>query len=84
MNTYLLTSPLLGLIWGILLFVLCFIFIHIARLVKFGWQYGKKNQDSQPQNEQSEKNDKEKTAPTQTQGPVYYIVERKKPRNNIR
>jgi len=74
MNT-LLASSIIGVVWLALLFVLCFICVHVLRLAKLGQQYRKAE-------------NKEKTTPTPLQEiksppatasePIYYIVERKK------
>ena len=57
------------------LFLLCFALVHLARLVRFGWNAQKKPKAQPPQIEPKKEPPPEKaTAPE----PVYYIVERKK------
>ena len=70
----LLSSPVKGIIWLTLLFLLCFAFVHIARLVAFGQKYRKQPPPSEPQKPPPP----EKKAPPQAEEPIYYIVERKK------
>jgi hypothetical protein len=55
----------------LILFGVCFLLIHIVKLIKIGWLAQKKNS--------SEQKEEEKTpAPSSAQEPVYYIVERKR------
>ncbi len=81
MNTQIISNlltvtPLLGIVWLTLLFIVCFLGVHIARLVKFGWLYQKQPTQEKPKPpEQSEKKAPEKTPSAE---PVYYIVERKR------
>lgn len=85
--TLLTSSVGLGILWLVLLFVLCLIAVHVARLVKLGWAYSTTPQ--KPSSETQEKSVKEeKTAPAEpqkpsqpAQEPIYYIVERKKKRS---
>lgn len=74
MNAYLLIStPIKGFLWCILLFLLCLAGVHIARLAQLGWA-------SQKQKKEPVKTPPppEKKAPTEKpQEPIYYIVERK-------
>ena len=58
----------------VVLFLLCFALVHLARLVRFGWNAQKKPKTQPPPQPQKE------TPPEkpQAQEPVYYIVERKK------
>ncbi len=78
MNTLLLSS-VFGIFWLILLFLLCFVGVHVLRLARMGQAYRKEQrqpptpsqspqptQEPPPKKEESEKE------------PVYYIVERKK------
>lgn len=73
-------SPALGIVWSALLFLFCFLLVHIARLVQFGWKY--KNADKPaPKNEGPPKPPQaEKKAPAEEkpQEPIYYIVEKKR------
>ncbi len=80
----------LGILWLVLLFVLCLVAVHVARLAKLGWTYSKivapqKTSKTEPQGKSVKE---EKTAPTEPQNPsqpvqepIYYIVERKKKRS---
>ncbi|MBQ8308972.1 MAG: hypothetical protein IJX96_03970 [Clostridia bacterium] len=68
-------SPLLGILWLVLLFIACFICVHITRLVKFGWLYQRRPYEKPKPPEQTEKKAPEKTPSAE---PVYYIVERKR------
>lgn len=74
MNTYfLIATPVKGLLWCILLFILCLIGVHIARLAQIGWAYqAQKRKPAKPAPPPEQK------APTEKpQEPIYYIVERK-------
>lgn len=82
MNALLIRPIALGAIWLLILFLFCFLGVHIAQLAKFGWKFFSVKAD-EPAKAQA----KEPTAPpekkapaSQTQEPVYYIVERKKKR----
>ena len=59
----------------IVLFLLCFALVHLARLVKFGWNAQKKPNTKPAQIEPKKETPPEKAT---VQEPVYYIVERKK------
>ena len=77
MNTYfcknlLLILPIVGLLWGILLFGLCFLGVHILKLARIGLD----TQKLPTTQKETEKKEEEKKAPA-VQEPVYYIVERK-------
>ena len=77
MNT-LLVSPFKGIICITLLFGVCFLLVHTARLVQFGQRYRKQqNAPSEPPKPQPTP-PPEKKAPPSTGEPVYYIVERKR------
>ena len=78
----LLSPAVFGILWLSLIFGLCFLGVHIARLVRFGWLYQKKQDD--PKGEEKEKEKKESAPkPKPSAEPVYYIVERKrKPRQS--
>ena len=69
---FLLLSPIHGLLLSFLVFFICFLFIHIVKLIKFGWLYKKQNVPKK----QSLSPKKEEKPPD----PIYYLVERKKPR----
>ena len=80
MNTLLLSAAL-GIFWLILLFVLCFIGVHVLRLAHMGQLYRKQETQTPepPKGEKEEKPASAPEAPPQTQNePIYYIVERKK------
>ena len=66
--------------WCIALFLLCFFFVHLARLVAFGQKYRKQNSETAnpPSTPPKAPPDEQKKAPPQTNEPIYYIVERKK------
>ena len=84
----LLASTYLGILWLVLLFCGCFLFVHLARLVHFGRQYQKQASRTPEKNDKSEKpnkidaqekNTEKKSPPSQSSGePIYYIVERKR------
>ncbi|MBQ8684835.1 MAG: hypothetical protein IJ514_01530 [Clostridia bacterium] len=69
------SNPVVGVIALIVLFILCFFFVHIARLVKFGWSYQK---TAAPPKEKEEKPKEKAPAEQKPQEPIYYIVERKR------
>ena len=72
------THTALGIVCAVLLFVLCFSLVHLARLVKFGWKYQAQNQEK-PTRTTEQKPAQEQPKPKQeTPAPVYYIVERKR------
>ena len=77
-----LTATLLsGILWLSLIFGLCFLSVHIARLVRLGWLYQKNA--LKPTEQEQPSTEKKETAPQPKPSaePVYYIVERKrKPR----
>ena len=73
----------LGILWLFLLFGACFLLVHIARLVKFGWKYHKGNDAPASSTEPAKPAkppEKEKPTPTGNppQEPIYYIVEKKR------
>ena len=70
-------TPFLGVLWLVLLFGACFLGVHIARLVRFGWLYQKKEDAPKPKEEKEEKKEKA-PEPKPSAEPVYYIVERKR------
>ncbi|MBE7068572.1 MAG: hypothetical protein E7381_04645 [Clostridiales bacterium] len=72
----LLSSPVKGVLFLTLLFLLCFALVHIARLVAFGQKYRKER--NAPPAEPQKTPPPEKKAPPQAEEPIYYIVERKK------
>ena len=67
----------------IVLFILCFFFVHLARLVRIGWHAQKRaNTTKAPQTAQpTQKAQSDKTTGTKSPPatePIYYIVERKR------
>ena len=74
-NNILAAHTALGIVCAVLLFAFCFSIVHLARLVKFGWKYQKKQ--SKPEQKPQEPPKQEKPKP-QEPTPVYYIVERKR------
>ena len=70
----LLSPALFGILWLAVIFSVCFLGVHIARLVKFGWLYQKKSEPPKPAEEKQEK----APEPKPSAEPVYYIVERKR------
>ena len=75
----LLTNPLLGGFFLILLFACCFLLVHIFLLVKIGWEHqtGERKKNPTLENEKQPEKPTEKPEKKPPQ-PVYYIVERKK------
>ena len=76
MNTLLLSS-IYGIVWLILLFCLCFLFVHVARLARLGQTYRKELKNVKP-DEENTANKREQTPQKTEPEPIYYIVERKK------
>ena len=75
--SYLLLSlPIQGILWTLLLATLCFFGVHITALVKLGWKYKmdlhKKREENAPT--------QATTTNQNSQAPVYYIVEKTKRR----
>ena len=70
----LLTPAFFGVLWLAVLFGGCFLGVHIARLVRFGWLYQKKAEPPKANEEKKEK----APEPKPSAEPVYYIVERKR------
>lgn len=70
------TAPLTGLGALLLLFLLSFLLVHVAKLAFVGYRQYKKQDDAPaaPPPEQQEKKAKPKALPA----PVYYLVEKKK------
>ena len=76
MNTLLIALPIQGMLWTILLFLLCFIGTHVIILARFGWEFQQHNTPSEPE-KTMEKVEEKKTPPEKQAEPIYYIVERK-------
>ena len=68
----LLSLTVQGMLWTLLLFILCFFGVCATELIQLGWKY--KNFDEPPPEKE------EKTPAENPQEPVYYIVEKKKRR----
>lgn len=79
-NNLLSTTAFFGAFWLAVIFGGCFLGVHIARLVRFGWLYQKKEESSKATNEKEGKEEKKEKAPEPKPSaePVYYIVERKR------
>ena len=83
-----------GILWILVLFVLCFAAVHAGKLALLGWQAYRHNaapegsereaaetqETKRSSEERSEKSSEEKPEPTPTQAPqpVYYLVEKKR------
>ena len=83
-----------GILWILVLFVLCFAAVHAGKLALLGWQAYRHNaapegnereaaetqETKRSSEERSEKSSEEKSEPTPTQAPqpVYYLVEKKR------
>ncbi len=76
-NNLLAATAFLGVFWLAVIFGGCFLSVHIARLVKFGWLYQKKEEPPKPTEAKEEKKEKA-PEPKPSAEPVYYIVERKR------
>jgi hypothetical protein len=74
----LLSTAANGIVCLILLFVFCFLCIHLLKFAQIGWTY-QNNQTEKPTEPPIEKaENKENKAPAQNpQEPIYYIVEKK-------
>lgn len=68
-------SPALGCVWLVCLFILCFLLVHTAKLVRLGWKHRKP-----PKAEEKPTSPTETKTPAESkpQEPVYYIVEKKR------
>ena len=76
MNTLLISLPVKGMLWTVLLFLVCFFGTHVLILARLGWEY--QQRDTPPPTENKEEKAEEKKAPPEKQAePIYYIVERK-------
>ena len=76
-TTALLASPILGAVWLIFLFLLCFFAVHFIRLAKLGQRWREEQTQKKEQKPAPEKEEKQ-TPPNNTGEPIYYIVERKR------
>jgi len=69
--------PVKGMLWFLLICLLCLFGVHITQLAKLGWQYKKRKsvKTTQPAPEPKKE---DKKAPIEKQPePIYYIVEKK-------
>lgn len=74
-SVLLISAPLKGSLLFILFFLLSFVGVHLTKLVRFGWKNVQpKKQTPAPKPQESPK----EQAPTKTQEPVYYVIERKR------
>ena len=71
-------SPALGIVWASLLFILCFLFVHIAKLASLGWKYRKTQNTPEKPTAPAPAPEKKAPAEEKPQEPVYYIVEKKR------
>lgn len=76
MERLLITSAGAGIVWAIVLFLVCFFSIHIAKLANLGRQAQKRLEQSAPP-KQDPPAEKKAPAPS-AQEPIYYIVEKKR------
>lgn len=86
LHSLLLALPLKGMLWSILLFAVCFIGVHVAKLARLGVEYTKTPKKTESEKKESptqkeQEKTSEKKAPTQPSEPIYYIVERKQRRS---
>ena len=79
-NNLLSATAFFGVFWLAVIFGGCFLGVHIARLVRFGWLYQKQEDAPKATNEKEGKEEKKEKAPEPKPSaePVYYIVERKR------
>lgn len=76
MDILLISYPIKGMLWTILLFFLCFIGTHVLILAHLGWEY--RQREAPPTTEKKDEKKEEKKTPSEKQAePIYYIVERK-------
>ena len=80
----LLSTAFIGFIWLGVLFGVCFACVHIAKLARLGYLYGRKRKPTSPApppqktNEPAPKQEKQPSSADGEKEPVYYIVERKR------
>lgn len=75
MENLLITRAGAGVIWALVLFIICFFAVHITRLANLGRQAQKRMQQDSPPKPTEEP---EKKAPQPSGEPIYYIVEKKR------
>lgn len=71
---FLMSTPVKGLLFSLLLLGLCFFGIHLVILARYGWIYSQNVSDAQ---EEPKKEEVKKAPAEKPQEPIYYIVERK-------
>ena len=75
MDILLISLPLKGMLWTIILFLVCFIGTHVIILTRLGWEY--QQQKNEPSAEKEKPTEEKKAPPDKQAEPIYYIVERK-------
>ncbi len=75
MNILLISLPIKGMLWTIILFLICFIGTHVIILTHLGWEY--QQQKNEPTAEKEKPTEEKKAPPDKQAEPIYYIVERK-------
>lgn len=75
MNILLISLPIKGMLWTIILFLICFIGTHVIILTYLGWEY--QQQKNEPTAEKEKPTEEKKAPPDKQAEPIYYIVERK-------
>lgn len=76
LHNLLLSLTVQGLLWTLLLLVLCFVGVYVAGLARLGWEYKKESPTPASEPTKEEK----RTPAEKPQEPIYYIVEKKKRR----
>ena len=76
MKNLLITRAGAGVIWALVLFLICFFAVHISRLASLGRQAQKRMQQDAPPPKPNQ--EPEKKAPQPSGEPIYYIVEKKR------
>ena len=71
------TAGIKGCIWFFLLFILTFGLVHIAKLIRLGWEHTQITPQTS-KNETKEQNKPQEKAPAKPQEPIYYVIERKR------
>ena len=77
-NHALLTTAANGIFCLILLFLFCFLCVHLIKFAQIGWKHQNKQPEKPTDNTAEKTENKENKAPAQNpQEPIYYIVEKK-------
>ena len=71
----LMSIPIKGMLFTILLFLVCFVGIHVIILARLGWEY--QSHKEKAVKKPVEKPKEEEKKPLVEKEPIYYIVERK-------